>query len=485
MSNMLKIAKLRFRWVQCQLDYIKGLKCDAERREALVSLPPGLPDTYQRILNPIPKSDLGVALKALRWLVCCQRPLTLSELAVAIAIEPGSDRFNDEKKLDDDELILGILGSLVRQNAETSTVHAAHFSVTEYLTSRTLPDRSTNCYYIDEDEGHEELLNCCLTYLSFHPSNIVGEGETLFRSYAIFHWPLHAKRAEGDLGSFERITSFLSDTERPTFRRWQDEWEARFDPNLRVNLPNTHSGLYYAALFSLPRVVEELLKAPEAMARAGGQALLAAARDGDDGVVDLLLQAKGEDTLTARTALGWTVLHRAVYNRHIGFVRKLLTLGVDVDAQDQEGWSALSIAISEGYGEIVKILLSNGANPSQQVKESLWAPLHLAAQRGKVHIVQSLLDAGADLTQLTASGSTALQISVLYCQREVFRLLVNQRKPKMQAGSSLLQNQPLDEEMENEFHRHVEEINGAKIQEQRIPRLSATAFATVSGTGKA
>ena len=399
----------------------------------------------------MPRSDIGIALKALKWLVCCQRPLSLSELAVAIAIEPGALHFDEEKKLDDDALILTILGSLARQNPETAAVEISHFSVVEYLTTPDLPDGTLNRYYINDIEGHADLLHCCLTMLSFDPSI-----DDCFRAYAIFQWPLHAKKSD-HARSGPLIEAFLSNPETLTFQKWRDEWEGEFDPNLRVNLPDSHFGLYYAALSSLPRAVETLLQSPEALKLSGSIALLAAARDGNEEVVDLLLKAKAD--LGARTALGWTVLHRAVYNRHISFVRKLVEAHVDVNIQDEDGWSPLHIAISEGYAEIAQVLVAHGANPSTQLKESLWTPLHLAAQQGMVDVAQSLVNAGASLTQLTDSAMTPLQIAVLHRQEKVFWLLVP--KPAQQ-----------------DFEGCVNELGKRKDIDRRVPRLSAIASTT-------
>jgi hypothetical protein len=45
-ANML--VWLRFQWVKCQVDYLLSPMTDAERREALKSLPPNLTSTYVR-----------------------------------------------------------------------------------------------------------------------------------------------------------------------------------------------------------------------------------------------------------------------------------------------------------------------------------------------------------------------------------------------------------------------------------------------------
>lgn len=405
---------------------MKSLKCDADRRRAVEKLPPGLPETYQRILEKIHGEDMDLARNALKWLICCSRPLTLTELAIAIAIRPGRP-FNDEEKLDDDELLLEILGSLVRLNRLTKTIDLAHFSVTEYLTTPYLADGTPNLHFINPEVGHVDLLESCLTYMSFIERDLtsdveVNDPEDSFLQYATFHWSVHAKRTEDKTKSRELVTLFLKAPESTAYIRWSACWENEFDPNLQVALPSTHSGIYYAALFSLPYVVQNLIEDPNAHEAARSIALLGAARDGNTEVVRILLG--GDRTEIARTVLGWTALHRAAYNSHIDVVLMLLNSGFQVNLTDDDGWIALHIAVSEGYEDTVKLLLEMGANVSMQLTESGWTPLHLAAQHGRVGIARALLDAGANVLQQENTGLDSLHIAASYEQDSVIRLLL-------------------------------------------------------------
>ena len=393
------------------------MKRDRDRREALQKLPPGLPKTYDRELSRIVGNDVKIAQKALKWLVCCQRPLLLNELHVAIAIVPG-EPFDVEEMLDNDEFILDILGSLVRKNSHTSTIEVAHFSVTEYLTA---PERKSSDWFIDIKDGHTDLLTCCLTYLSYpneeNGKNNLGRQSEFdaFMKYATFIWPLHAKHLEHDQRSTALVASFLQTPESDNYKFWSEMWEERFDPNLRVSLPASQTGLYYAALFSLPNVVQLLVQRhPTARETSGGVALVAAARDGNEHVVRLLLEPDVD--LTARTTLGWTALHRAAYNGHHNVIKMLLDRRFEVNLKDFEGWTALHISVSEGYTDVVQLLLENGADVNARLAENGWSPLHLAAQHGRMEIAEMLLTAAAEVVQLDNSNSrlTALHVAALH-----------------------------------------------------------------------
>lgn len=95
------------------------------------NLTPALPQTYRRLIQQIAPEDKEVAWRALKWLVCGARLFMLSELITAAAIVPSESFFDPERKLDNHELLLDILGSLVKINPISQLVEIAHFSVTE------------------------------------------------------------------------------------------------------------------------------------------------------------------------------------------------------------------------------------------------------------------------------------------------------------------------------------------------------------------
>jgi hypothetical protein len=387
----------------------------------------------------MPNEDKEIKHNALKWLVCCQQTLTSTELVTAIAIRPGK-AFDEEERLDEEELLLEILGSLIRFNRLTNKIDLAHFSVAEYLTKPRLTDGTENSHFIDREEGHVDLLESCLTYLIFleqdTPSDAsANQPEEAFLQYATFQWPFHAKRAQSKVKARELVYSFLKAPETTAYLQWSASQEKRFDPNLRVALPATHSGIYYAALFSLPRVVRQLLQDPASSKDARSIALLGAARDGDTEVVQMLLDNGA--TETARTVLGWTALHRAAYNSHFDVVRMLLNSRFQVNLTDSDGWTALHIAVSECYKDIVELLLEMGADVSMQLTESGWTPLHLAAQHGRVDIAQILLDAGAKVLQEENTGLHSLHIAATYEQYGVIWLLQDHCRKENQTPSRL------------------------------------------------
>ena len=101
----------------------------------------------------------------------------------------------------------------------------------------------------------------------------------------------------------------------------------------------------------------------------GNTALIFAAKEGDEGILDSLLKNGADPNLSSFRER--TPLMSAVVRGKINIVRKLLeiqTVKDNINATDKEGDTALSLANREGYKEIADLLQANGAI-HQPVKE--------------------------------------------------------------------------------------------------------------------
>ena len=81
--------------------------------------------------------------------------------------------------------------------------------------------------------------------------------------------------------------------------------------------------------------------------------------------------------------------------------------------RDHDGWTALHLASSRGYLEIVELLTSSGANMNIRTSYG-WTALHLASYHGHLEIVQLLLCQGADMSIRTNNGRSALDMASSY-----------------------------------------------------------------------
>jgi len=92
-------------------------------------------------------------------------------------------------------------------------------------------------------------------------------------------------------------------------------------------------------------------------------------------------------------------------------VQALIKQGVDVNAPQGDGVTALHWAARRGDVELTTMLMTAHANAKAETRFGAYTPLHLAAERGSAPIVKALLAAGAAVDARTSTGATALMFA--------------------------------------------------------------------------
>jgi ankyrin repeat protein len=90
------------------------------------------------------------------------------------------------------------------------------------------------------------------------------------------------------------------------------------------------------------------------------QALLRAAREGHADAVEELLKTPGIE-VNARDESGNTALLEAARFGHDHVARVLLAAGADVKMRDKDGKTPLMLAVAGGHDEVVRVLRQAGA----------------------------------------------------------------------------------------------------------------------------
>jgi uncharacterized protein len=163
------------------------------------------------------------------------------------------------------------------------------------------------------------------------------------------------------------------------------------------------TALMFAAKQGFEAIVEILLQAGADPNRAGGKfaitPLLLAASAGQTAILRQLLAAGANPNTTNED--GSTALMAATSANSPEAVQELLVAGANVNEIDRDRDTALNIAIIQNQPAIVRLLLAAGANTSA-------APLLLVPPPGDVGLIEALISNGAQVDAQDAEGNSLL-----------------------------------------------------------------------------
>jgi len=117
-------------------------------------------------------------------------------------------------------------------------------------------------------------------------------------------------------------------------------------------------------------------------------------------------------------------IHDAVSSGNVDAVYALMGPELDIDERTSNGMTATQLAVNNENLEILKILIDNGVDVNASSTRLKIAPLHIAARRGHVEMVNLLLASGADVNQPDHEGASALHFAVRSGNNEIAELLI-------------------------------------------------------------
>ncbi|WP_164007845.1 ankyrin repeat domain-containing protein [Pyxidicoccus trucidator] len=183
------------------------------------------------------------------------------------------------------------------------------------------------------------------------------------------------------------------------------------------------------------RVEALLRRKPEALAAARASLrgpLQAAASQGSGAIVELLL-ARGVDP-AGIDGWGQGALHVAALQGHVDLVRRFLELGVEVNQRARlatsdrvparPGATSLHFACGAGQLAVLEVLLEKGVDWNAVDERGLTALHEVAARSGSVEVARRLLELGCAVDAVDCLGQTPLMLALAYKRTALAALLV-------------------------------------------------------------
>lgn len=170
--------------------------------------------------------------------------------------------------------------------------------------------------------------------------------------------------------------------------------------------------------------------------------LMSAAEEGDEELVQLLIEVPGIDLNHEFGQLGLNALKLAAEHGHYRICVALLDAGAK-SSQGIKRFGALYAAAGRGDADICKLILKSGLRPDPPFGDgfddevNIATPLMKAASAGSLACCQVLLEAGADLMRRDEWGRSVLSYAAKSGSKEMFEFLL-QKEPRLLGASDAL-----------------------------------------------
>ena len=427
-------------------------------QKTLVNVPSDLGAVYEHILTEVVEANYRPqALHLMQWILLVERPLSLTELRFAMAMDDTSVQSSvdfeerSESVVENDSrmqrLVVSLSGGLAEVKAsevgdrQGHYVQFIHQSVNDFLHRDKF-----KCLEPSSDQdliglGHHRLSRSCLNYLKQEsilnqletfkslnkslmfrikresvPAVLKMRGDFPFLTYATYSWYLHAEKAE-ILGTLQQ--ELLQQIEWPSQRVWQcwiEIWGIlEYEWSSLVHKGTTL--FHIASAAHLKSVVHVLLEKGidvEEEDDDGNRAIHYAARQGHEDIMKMLLDANAN--IGTKNKHSQTAIERAAAAGHDSLVMFMLRKGAAIDR-------TLYHAAEMGNKALVRVLLEKGAEVNEQGGRYGNA-LQAASAKGHEVIVRLLLEKGGETNAQGGEYGNALQTASRSGNEAIIRLLL-------------------------------------------------------------
>ncbi|KAH0594693.1 hypothetical protein MHUMG1_07527 [Metarhizium humberi] len=371
-----------------------------------------LPTTaYSATVRGLQLAQQRRAKLAINWIFYAVRPLTISELAVALAL--GTDAEDDvgaAGNLTFSQVAENVSWDLMRDLGDSSSLGIKIVDGHITIPSQTFRSHLETCVDTLIPGFHGYIADRCISYLSLcltqaREISLCREGDALhpdstcaalaLREYAQIYWIDHYNLHMPTIGALDdkvlRYICLCADQSNETFV--SAAYEKTYSPSTGRREDIVSDPLFLAAQIGLARVIRNLVqvdkhKAPEKIERA----IEIAASHGNLNVVRELRPSSRPGRLALAACA-------AAEHGHVEILEYILET---TDVSDIErltsqpgGSNPLLLSTANGHTSVIEILLARGCN-LRSVDESGNTAVHLASRLGDGNTLQALRSARPD-----------------------------------------------------------------------------------------
>ncbi|KAL9468319.1 hypothetical protein ACSS6W_010013 [Trichoderma asperelloides] len=478
-TRLQKTSHRTYLWVYLIFDYLEkeNFKKTLKGIELIINtLPKSINEAYEQILKKS-KKDKEV-WKALSIILAASRPLTLSEMNIAMSIDntpqnSTTQTFHDLDLEDENNFKLrlrswcGLFISIYHGKVYFLHQTAREFLLADLASPTIIPSAVQWHHSITIHQAHNILAEVCVLYLNLFNSSVRpldsnakashSTNRNAFLDYSAKNWGAHFREAHIiDNAAIIPITLRIYDPGLKSFSEWFTIYKQTIYSSLDGNPTDLIIASYYGHCAIVKLLVEKGANI-EAETKNGRTPLSFAAEHGYEAIVKLLVE-KGAN-IEAKRGIGRTPLVLAAERGHDAIVKLLVEKGANMEEKGRIGETALlfvaergsealvkllvekganietkggiygrtplSLAATHGHEAIVKLLVEKGADIEANKKEYGWRPLLLAAERGHYAIVKLLVENGANLeAKEEIYGRTPLLLAAEHGYEVIVKLLV-------------------------------------------------------------
>lgn len=401
-KELLSMKHRTYLWLKLVVDVLKNAISPAKSlKQITVTMPATVDQAYEAILGRV--TDQSMAQKLLHIVVAATRPITLTEMRIALAIENQHRCYSDldfEHEARFESWVRNLCGLFIV--VADQKIYLIHQTARDFLLAKHEVHTGQWKHSFRPGVSDLALANICITYLMFTDFNGATEQKVTsaaaahgFFDYAASSWATHFRAAQNIAGN--ETVQLVEELCQPGTQRFQLWFHAYWNMTYPYEqCPDSFTQMMLACYFGHDSVVRKWLDADKMDVNAkdeehGGTALIWAAENGHEAVVELLLGANNIE-VNVQTYNGWTALMWAAVNGHAAVVKLLLKVdNINVNVKEKKyGSTALMWAAENGHIAVVQLLLGVGNINVNAKHNGGWTAQMWAAANGHETVVKLL-----------------------------------------------------------------------------------------------